>query len=163
MQLLLWVGVVQTSKFHIFCLFLIKKKIQIFLGNNLGCISQVLNRTNNKWPKLVPMAGYWWFYNGPNSIRGMLFLVPLHPLYIFGVENNMNRDTLHPPNVDHCLIHLLGINFRGVFGKKFWCFLHSWLWPCISHPKQNAKIELNNWKGKTDFFWTHTTKLMTSF
>ncbi len=84
-RLLLWVLVVQTSKFHIFCSLLIKKKIQFFLGNNLGCISEVLDRTNNKWPKLVPMAGYWWFYNGPNSIRGMLFLVPLHTPYMFWV------------------------------------------------------------------------------
>jgi hypothetical protein len=83
--LLLWVGVVQTSKFYIFCFFFkSRKKFRFFLGNNLGCISQLLHRTNNKWPKLVPMAGYWWFYNGPNIIRGMLFLVPLHPFICFG-------------------------------------------------------------------------------
>ncbi len=79
----------------------------------------------------------------------------------------MNWDTLHPPNVNHCLIHLLGINFRGVFGKKFWCFLHSWLWPCTSHAiyltEQNAKIELNNWKGKTEIFWTPYNKVDDQF
>jgi hypothetical protein len=27
-------------------------------------------------------------------------------------RNNMNWDTLHSPNAKHCLIHLLGINFK---------------------------------------------------
>ncbi len=122
-KLLLWVGVVQTSKLHIFCFFKSRKKFRFFWeiiwdASHNHLIE--LTISDPSWFQWLDIGGF----TMDLILRGMLFLVPLHPLYVLGVENNMNWDGLHSPNVNHCLIHLLGINFKAVFGKKNWCFLH---------------------------------------
>jgi hypothetical protein len=151
--LLLWVGVVQTSRFHIFCFFQLRKKFRFFweiIWDASHNYLIELTISDLSWFQWLDIGVLQW----TQYYKRHIIFSPITPLYVLGVENNLNWDGLHSPNVNHCLIHLLGINFKGVFGKKFWCFLHSWLWPCISHPiyltEQNAKIEPNNWKEKKE-------------
>ncbi len=91
-------GVVQTSKFHI------TFEIVWYVSHNY------LAKLTIGDSQVVVGYCFFTFYNAHNKAH-VIYKV-LTSLIGLVYRNNMNWDTLHSPNAKHCLIHLLGINFK---------------------------------------------------